>query len=253
MLRLAAIAASVVNSVPEPTVEQMDDLVAFEVARRVSPPGGDPAELLAAVAPRRGVQRLLDLSLRGGPFGGQGLTLTSLEEAPAGIDFGPLTARLPEVLRTPSGRIEILPEPILGEIERLDSALPKVTTPDLALVGRRQLRTNNSWLRTLPRLAGGSSRATLQVHPDDAARVGAADADVVLLRSATGAVEVVLEVSEAVRPGVVCLPHGWAESDAWADDATTGPNVNVLTPATGVDPLSGTAVLNAVPVTISPQ
>ena len=253
LLRLAAIAASVVNSVPEPTVEQMDDLVAFEVARRVSPPGGDPAELLAAVAPRRGVQRLLDLSLRGGPFGGQGLTLTSLEEAPAGIDFGPLTARLPEVLRTPSGRIEILPEPILGEIERLDSALPKVTTPDLALVGRRQLRTNNSWLRTLPRLAGGSSRATLQVHPDDAARVGAADADVVLLRSATGAVEVVLEVSEAVRPGVVCLPHGWAESDAWADDATTGPNVNVLTPATGVDPLSGTAVLNAVPVTISPQ
>ncbi len=249
LLRLAAIAAAVVNSAPEPTIEQMDDLVAFEVARRL----GDPAQLLAAVAPRRGVRRLLDLSLRGGPFSGEGLSLDALEAAPAGIDFGPLTPRLPEVLRTPSGHIEVLPEPIVGEIARLADALPRVSVPALALVGRRQLRTNNSWLRTLPRLVGGSSRATLQVHPDDAARAGVSADDPAVLRSATGSVEVVVEVTAAVRPGVVCLPHGWAQSDAWAQDATKGPNVNVLTPGTGMDPLSGTAVLNAVPVELSPR
>ncbi|MCB0921220.1 MAG: molybdopterin-dependent oxidoreductase [Actinobacteria bacterium] len=247
LLRLAAIAASVVNSAPEPTVDQMDDLVAFEVARRV----GDPAELLAAVAPRRGVQRLVDLSLRGGPF--EGLTLAALEAAPAGIDLGPLTPRLPEVLRTPSGRIEVLPDPIMGEIERLSEALLRVSVPELALVGRRQLRTNNSWLRTLPRLAGGSSRATLQVHPDDAERAGVHTDDVAELTSDTGCVEVVVEVTDAVRAGVVCLPHGWADTDAWGPQGTQGPNVNVLTPGHGMDPLSGTAVLNAVPVRLPPH
>lgn len=60
-----------------------------------------------------------------------------------------------------------------------------------------------------------------------------------------------MEVTDAVRPGVVCLPHGWSQADAWTADATRGPNVNVLTPATGMDPLSGTAVLNAVPVTLT--
>ncbi|HNE87832.1 MAG TPA: molybdopterin-dependent oxidoreductase [Actinomycetota bacterium] len=245
LLRLAAIAASVVNGVPEPTVEQMDDLVAFEVARRV----GDPAELLAAVAPRRGVPRLLDLSLRGGPYAD--LDLAALEAAPAGVDLGPLTARMPEVLRTPTGRIEVFPEPIVDEIARLVDALPRVSVPDLALVGRRQLRTNNSWLRTLPRLAGGSSRATLQVHPDDAERAGVGAKAVAVLTSDSGSVEVVVEVTDAVRPGVVCLPHGWSQADAWTADATRGPNVNVLTPATGMDPLSGTAVLNAVPVTLT--
>ncbi len=248
LLRLAAIAASVVNSVPEPTIEQMDDLVAFEVARRVRPE--DPAGLLEAVAPRRGVQRLLDLSLRGGPY--EGLSLSALEDAPAGIDLGPLTPRLPEVLRTPSGRIEVLPEPIPTEVGRLAESLPQVAVPDLTLVGRRQLRTNNSWLRTLPRLAGGSSRATLQVHPQDAVRVGVDAEDTAVLTSATGTVEVVVEVTDVVRPGVVCLPHGWAESPAWTPEATKGPNVNVITPATGMDPLSGTAVLNAVPVELRP-
>ena len=148
--------------------------------------------------------------------------------------------------------IEVLPEPLIGEVARLVDALPQVSTPALALVGRRQLRTNNSWLRTLPRLAGGSSRATLQVHPDDAARVGVGADEVAVLTSQSGSVEVVVEVTDRVSPGVVCLPHGWSESDAWAADATKGPNINVLTPATGVDPLSGTAVLNAVPVDLQP-
>lgn len=238
LLTLAAIAAGIAGGF-EPTPEQMDDLVAADVAR--------DSGLLAAVAPRRGVARLIDLSLRKGPYG---LTLEEVEAAPAGIDLGALQPRLPEVLRTPTGRIDLVPAQLAKECRRLAGA--RVAIPKLQLVGRRQLKTNNSWLRTLPRLAGGSSRCTLQVHPDDAHAAGVGDGQTARLASDTGAIEVTVEVTDVVMPGVVCLPHGWAPAGrSWTREATRGSNVNVLTPASGLDPLTGTAVLNAVPVTLS--
>ncbi|MEZ5185376.1 MAG: molybdopterin-dependent oxidoreductase [Candidatus Nanopelagicales bacterium] len=265
LLTMAGIAAGLRNQVPEPTADQMDDLVAFEVARRAATDatsrahGRDPGDLLAAVAPRRGVERLLDLSLRSGPYGDGfgsrpgGLTLADLEAAPSGIDLGPLQPRLPEVLRTPSGRIELVPPQLADEAGRLAEALDAFADPGLLLVGRRQLRTNNSWLRTLPRLAGGSSRCTLQVHPRDAQAAGVVDAQTAQLVSEARSVDIVVEVTDAVMPGVVCLPHGWAPetTGSWGEHATVGTNVNVLTPSTGVDALTGTAVLNAIPVRIA--
>jgi anaerobic selenocysteine-containing dehydrogenase len=261
LLTLAGIAAAIVNQVPEPGVDQLDDLVAFEVARRAASDrtslghGRDPGELLAAVAPRRGVERLVDLSLRSGPYGDgfgsnpDGLSLAVLEANPSGIDLGPLRPRLPEVLRTPSGRIELLPPQLLAEVQRLTAQWEHAIIP-LVLVGRRQLRTNNSWLRTVSRLAGGSSRCTLQVHPRDADAAGVVDGDDARLESQTGAADVVIEVTDAVMPGVVCLPHGWASAAAetWGEIGTTGANLNLVTPTTGLDPLAGTAVLNAVEV-----
>jgi anaerobic selenocysteine-containing dehydrogenase len=238
LLTLAGIAAAAVNGIPEPTIGQLDDLVAFEVARRA---GVDVTE-----SERRGIERLIDLSLRAGPFD---LTLAMLEQAASGIDLGALQPRLPEVLRTPSGLIDLAPPVMLGEAARLAAA--DITEASLVLVGRRQLRTNNSWLRTLPRLAGGSSRCTLQVHPHDAEMAGVADGDAARLSSQTGRIEVLVEVTDDVMPGVVCLPHGWTSRE-WAPGATTGSNVNVLTPLQGLDPVSGTAVLNAVPVRLMP-
>ena len=253
LLTLAGIAAGVVNGMAAPTAEQLDDLVAFEVARRACTDsasrahGRDPAELLAVVAPRRGVERLLDLSLRSGPYGDgfgthpDGLTLAALEAAPAGIDLGPLQPRLPEALRTPSGRIDLVPAQLAGEAQRLAAALPRVGAPELVLVGRRQLRTNNSWLRTLPRLTGGSNRCTLQVHPDDAEAAGVRDAEHAALESAAGSVEVVIEVTDEVMPGVVCLPHGWAPGSGRLLEVgcDAGVNVNVLTPGMGWIPWRG--------------
>jgi len=266
LLTLAGIAATAASGAPAPSAEQLDDLVAFEVARRVSSGaasrahGREPTELLAAVAPRRGVERLLDLSLRAGPYGDgfgthpDGLSLATLETNPSGVDLGPLRPRLPEVLRTPSGRIELLPEPIAAEAQRLGDVLGRVSIPDLVLVGRRQLRTNNSWLRTLPRLVGGTSRSTLQVHPRDAEAASVRDSEPARLTSHTGTVDVVVEVTDSVMPGVVCLPHGWAPKDGetWGDGATSGSNSNVLTPSAGIDALAGTAVLNAIPVRLTP-
>ncbi len=166
LLTLAGIAAGVVNGMAEPTAEQLDDLVAFEVARRACTDsasrahGRDPAELLAAVAPRRGVERLLDLSLRSGPYGDgfgthpDGLTLAALEAAPAGIDLGPLQPRLPEALRTPSGRIDLVPAQLAGEAQRLAAALAPGRRPGVG-AGRAPAVADEQLLAAHPAQAHG--------------------------------------------------------------------------------------------------
>src|SRR5215207_4483598 len=201
LLRLAGIAA---GQGVLADVGPIDDLVAGELARRE---GADVEAILAAVAPRTGPARLLDILLRCGPYD---LTLADLEAAPHGIDLGPLAPRLPDVLRTPSGRIELAPGPIVADVERLRAALAREHDPDaLVLVGRRQLRSNNSWMHNLPRLASGPERCTLHVHPDDAARLGLADGELAAVRSRTGAIQAPVEVTDHVMAGVVSLPHGW--------------------------------------------
>ena len=119
--------------------------------------------------------------LRVGPYGDgfgaepDGLTLDVLERNPHGVDLGPHRARMPEVLRTPSGKIELAPEAIVADVERLRAALARERNGGLVLIGRRQLRSNNSWMHNLPALVKGKERCTLHVHPDDAARLGLDD------------------------------------------------------------------------------
>src|SRR5205807_5404624 len=120
------------------------------------------ADVLAELEPRVGPERLLDLMLRAGPYR---LTLEQLENAPHGIDLGALEPRLPDALRTASGKIELAPEPIVTDIERLHSSLERPRNGSLVLVGRRQLRSNNSWMHNLPVLVKGKDRCTLQLHP----------------------------------------------------------------------------------------
>lgn len=249
------------------TADQLDDLAAHDVARRLaadpsSPAHGrDPADLLAAVAGRRRQDRILDLLLRGGPYGDgfgavpQGLSLAALEAQPHGIDLGPLQPRLPEVLRTPSGLVELAPPQLLAEAERLAGELRPAADDRLLLVGRRQLRSNNSWLHNLPLLAGGSNRCTLHVHPEDAVRLGLGDEGTATVATATGGVEVTVEVTDAVRPGVVSLPHGWGHDVPGAAGsvaaAQPGVNLNLLVDETLLDPLSGTSALTAIPVQVT--
>lgn len=191
--------------------------------------------------------------LRLGPYG---LTLEQLLAHPHGIDLGPLKPRLPEVLRTRSGRIELLPAPIAADLPRLRASLG-ARPAGLVLVGRRHLRSNNSWMHNVPALRGGSNVCTLQIHPDDAARIGLADGDTARITAAGGEVEAFAEITDSVRTGVVSLPHGWGHSrpgtrmSVAGDDP--GVNVNQLLDGTLLDPLSGTAVLNAVPVTVTPS
>ncbi|MFJ9639726.1 molybdopterin-dependent oxidoreductase [Streptomyces sp. NPDC101178] len=214
---------------------------------------GAPKELAAELTGDSGPERRLDLMLRLGPYG---LTLDRLLAHPHGIDLGPLKPRVPEVLRTRSGRIELLPAPIAADLPRLRRALGDRPAP-LVLVGRRHLRSNNSWMHNVGSLSGGSNVCTLQIHPDDAARLGLVDGTTVRIESAGGGIEAPAEITDTVRSGVVSLPHGWGHSRPGTRmsvaAAHPGANVNQLLDGTLLDPLSGTAVLNAIPVTVTPS
>jgi anaerobic selenocysteine-containing dehydrogenase len=257
-------------------VDAVDDLVISTlVQREVSTPGSrvegrEPAELLEALEPRRGPERMLDFMLRVGPYGdafrenghaGDGdrshaLTLSVLEANPHGVDLGAHRARLPEVLRTPSGKVELAPESIVADVERLRTALERERNGGMVLIGRRQLRSNNSWMHNLPALVKGKDRCTLHIHPDDAERLGLDDGGRALVSSAAGRIEAPVELTDAIMPGVVSIPHGWGHDAPGVRmrvaSEHAGVNSNVLADETRVDRVSGNAVLNGIPVEITP-
>ena len=264
LLRLTGIAA---GQGPSVDVSVLDDMVAGELARRATTQAGsaiegwEVARVLAELEPRRGPERLLDLLLRAGPYGDgfgarpDGLSLAALEANPHGVDLGPLSPRLPEVLRTPSGSIELAPEPIVADVERLRSGLGAVGDPEaMVLVGRRTLRSNNSWMHNLPMLVRGPARCTAHVHPDDADRLGLVDGEDARVTSRTGEITVPVEVTDAIMPGVVSIPHGWGNDAAGLEVAAAqvGANSNVLADDERVDAVTGNAVLNGIPVSLAP-
>jgi len=220
--------------------------------------GRDVDELTAMLPAGPGYERRLDLMLRLGPYGDafgtkpDGLTLEKLKANPHGIDLGAMRPRIPEVLRTPSGRIELAPEPIVADVARLREALSR-SAGGFLLIGRRHLRSNNSWMHNLPALSGGSNRCTLQIHPDDAADLGLTD--VAIIKGPGGELLAPIEVTDVMRRGVVSLPHGWGHNRGGTGQQLAsshpGVNVNQLNDGTHLDRLSGTAVLNGIPVEIT--
>ncbi|GAA3877947.1 molybdopterin oxidoreductase family protein [Streptomyces lannensis] len=240
----------------------VDQTLGKAVTEACSPVHGrDPRELAGLLTGDNGPERRLDMMLRLGPYGDgfgartDGLSLERLLAHPHGIDLGPLRSRLPQPLKTVSGKVELLPRPIADDLPRLKRALGE-RADGLVLVGRRHLRSNNSWLHNVPALTGGSNRCTLHIHPSDAERLGLVDGARVRVKGAGGAVTVPVEFTEGIRPGVVSLPHGWGHdrpgtrmSHASLDP---GVNVNQLLDGSLLDPLSGNAVLNGVPVELAP-
>jgi len=266
LLRLTAIVA---GQGAGADVGLLDDFVATtQVQRAVGDPrspvyGRAPDDILAALVPRRGPERLVDLALRAGPYGDgfgahpDGLSLSKLAAYPHGIDLGPLQPRIPESLRTPSGKIELAPQQLLDDVQRLRAGLGGAQrNGSLVLVGRRHLRTNNSWMHNLPQLTGGRPLCTLHIHPADAARLGLADGGVARVAARVGAVEVPVEVTDAIMPGVVSLPHGFGHDQPGTRltvaGARPGVNSNLLADELALDPLSGNAILNGIPVQVEP-
>ncbi|MBA2327683.1 MAG: molybdopterin-dependent oxidoreductase [Actinobacteria bacterium] len=295
LLRLAAIASGQ-GAAADPAA--LDDfvvagLVDKAVGRGSNVEGRDSAELLESLSSRRGPERILDFMLRTGPYGDgfgadpDGLTLAALEAEPHGVDLGPLQPRVPEMLRTPSGKIELAPEPVVEDVARLRAsldrangsshvrggdlaserapagrpALSRMARPaaseamEMVLIGRRDLRSNNSWMHNVEILVKGKERCTLHLHPDDAARIGVVDGGQARVSSRTGEVEVVVEVTDAIMPGVVSIPHGWGHDANGAEMSVAarrpGVNSNVLADGELFDPLSGNAVLNGIPVRVA--
>ena len=227
----------------------VDDLAIRGLAEAA---GRDADDVVSELAPRTGPDRLVDFMLRTGPYK---LTLDELVANPHGIDLGAMEPRLPEVLRTPTGMIELAPELVLSDLPRLRGALDRRANGDMVLIGRRHVRSNNSWMHNLNVLVKGKPRCTLPVHPDDVSRLGLGESATVASRA--GSVVATVEVTDAMMPGVVSLPHGWGQNVdgvqlGVASNVPGSVNFNMLADETQFDPISGNAVLNGIPVTVRP-
>jgi anaerobic selenocysteine-containing dehydrogenase len=220
---------------------------------------GNGRRLAALRAPLARVldpERLVDLLLRAGPYGTlrRGLSVSALRRSPHGVRLGPLEPRLPGILRTPSKKVELAPKALVAEVAALEATLSR-EVPPLVLVGRRHLRSNNSWLHNSRRLVKGPPRCTLLVHPDDARRCGVVDGGKARVTSARGSVEAVVTVTDEMMPGVVSLPHGWGHDKGGTRTTVAaehaGVSVNDLTDESRVDRLTGNAAFSAVPVEVA--
>lgn len=262
VLKLAAIAAG--GDPQRSAAEIDDDHFAQEAQMRF---GSASADIMAATAGLRGPDRVLDVALRSGPYGDQfgrqpgGLNLARVQASTAagGIDLGPLEPRLPELLRTPSGKVELAPALLLHDLRR--AAADLVRAPDaLVVIGRRDVRSNNSWMHNLPVLAKGPMRCTALLHPDDARRLGLADGAMAEMsrttRSGRRSITVQVACSQDMMPGVVSLPHGWGHdlpgTQLGVAGQRPGANLNALLDEDLRDPLSGNAVLSGVAVEMRP-
>ncbi|NPC56252.1 molybdopterin oxidoreductase family protein [Caenimonas soli] len=218
------------------------------------------AAVIEATAHLKGPSRLLDMALRNGPYGDgfgatpDGLNLAKVQAAPGGIDLGELTPRVPEMLRTPSGKIELAPPSLLADLQRPAQDLAR-QTPSMVIIGRREVRSNNSWMHNLPLLAKGPERCTALVHPEDAQRLGLADGTMARISSRAGSIEARVQLSGDMMPGVVSLPHGWGHNLAGTRLSLAakrpGANLNDLLDENWRDPLSGNAVLSGIEVELA--
>ncbi|WP_296447969.1 molybdopterin-dependent oxidoreductase [Rhodoferax sp. UBA5149] len=218
-----------------------------------------PAVMQAVGHQLRGPDRLLDVALRSGPYGdafgakpdGLNLAKVKASSASGGIDLGELAPRLPGMLRTPSGKVELAPPMLLADLSRVRDDL-KLPTPDMVIIGRRDVRSNNSWMHNLPILAKGPFRCTALVHPSDAQRLGLSDGALARIANGTRSIEAQVQVSSDMMPGVVSLPHGWGHSLPGTRlrlaAERPGANLNTLLDENLRDPLSGNAVLSGVAV-----
>ncbi|HXN61247.1 MAG TPA: molybdopterin-dependent oxidoreductase [Acidimicrobiales bacterium] len=245
-----------------------DDEFAFnmvmDLTKRPGSPvhGRNPDELMKVLERRRGPERVLDLMVRTGVYGDGfgshpgGLTLAELEAHPHGIDLGPLKSRVPEVIHTPSGRIELAPPEIIEDLARLKVWFEESQAASFLLINRRELRSNNSWMRNIDVLSR-RSRCTAFIHSADAAALGILDQTEVLIRSRIGEIVVQVEITDEVVRGTISVPHGWGLSSSGGNlrvaELTPGVNVNLLTDPERFDALTGTVALSGVPVDVIPR
>jgi len=223
-----------------------------------------PRSLQAAGVARLGPRRMVDAALRLGPHGarpprlGSGLTLKRLLAHPHGLDLGPLEPRLPDRLPPSHAHVQLAPRLLLDDLTRLEARHPagqaRSANGSLTLIGRRQLRSNNSWLHNAKNLMRGKDRCTLLMHPHDASRMGLGDGDRVRVRSRVGEVVVPVEVTDAMMRGVVSLPHGFGHDRPGVRLSVAGEqpgaSINDLTDDQSVDLVSGTSVLSGVEVAV---
>jgi anaerobic selenocysteine-containing dehydrogenase len=251
--------------VPRAAGEMFDWQILLELTYRLGggPTGFPPLDWIYRQGRRFGIhwrpQSTMDLLLRLGPFGdrfrpwSKGLTLRKLKEADHGIDLGPLQPGLNRAVKHRDGRVHLDAPPLLQALGRLPAKLTEdKRNGSLLLIGRRELRSNNSWMHNVQSLVSGKERCVLLVNPKDAEARGLRDGEIGLLESRVYTGEVPVRVSDQMRPGVVSLPHGWGHGGLgpWQKTAASHPGVsaNDWTDDQDVEEIVGQSILNGVPV-----
>jgi len=265
LVRLALIAGGQgAGADPSVVYEQTEEhLIASAITNNPRVASKTPGDIAASLEATDPLDRFVEIMVRAGAYGDafgavpDGLTFTRLRDSPHGIDLGPLQPALPGMLKTASGMVELVPEPIREDMSRLTKALEaSEDLPEFVLIGRRDLRSNNSWMHNIPLLIKGKPRCTLQIHPEDASQLSLQNGQVVRIQSRVGELLAPAEVTDKIMRGVVSLPHGYGHDRPGTRQrvatANAGVNVNLLTDAKAIDPLSGNAVLNGIPVTLAP-
>ena len=212
-------------------------------------------------------ERILDLGLRFGPYGARlnpfskGLTFRKVRKAVHGIDLGPLVPCLPGRLKTGDKQIDLAPAVLVKDVERVKTRFLNEAAINsnghLLLIGRRQLRSNNSWMHNSERLVKGNPakpQCTVLMHPTDAANRDLLDGQKVVVRSRVGSIVLPVEISDEIMRGVVSIPHGWGHDRTGNQQAVAqqhaGASINDLTDPLAIDTLCGTAAFNGIPVTV---
>jgi len=213
---------------------------------------------------QRQPQGLIDELLKSGQYGahassgkeGYNLSLDKLKAHPHGIDLGPLQSALPNAIFHENKKIDLDFDYFMPDIARVKTHFfdRMRNENQMVLIGRRHIKTNNSWLHNSPRMVKGNNRCTLQLHPVDAAKYQVQEGDRVKVTSRVGHVQVEAEITDSIMPGVVSIPHGWGHNKKGIKLGVAsqypGVNTNILTDEMQVDTLSGNGVLNGVPVSL---
>ncbi|WP_339769154.1 molybdopterin-dependent oxidoreductase [uncultured Paraglaciecola sp.] len=255
----------------QPAETKTDWQIYLGLAERIDKLNGKATEHYAALWHKEPTG-VIDDMLKSGRYanGEYNLSIQTLREQPHGIDLGPLQPELPGAIYHGDKKIDMAFDYFMGDLPRLEkhffsdeSPLDQHNSDTLYLIGRRHLKSNNSWLHNSPRMMKGLSsdkkgqnpRCSAQLHPDDAARFSIQDGQLISVTSRVGQVEIVAELTDKIMPGVISIPHGWGHNKAGSSwklaEQHSGVSVNDLTDEMCLDELSGNAVLNGVPVTIA--
>lgn len=210
-------------------------------------------DLLPPRNPLRGLAKLSPLNRHWQALP-KGLSIAALRDNPNGVDLGPLQPSLPDRLFTRDGMINLAPRRYLQDVERLHRHLVQPVADELRLIGRRHVRSNNSWMHNSHRLVKGKDRCTLIIHPRDASRLGLQAGDSAQVTAEDRQIVVPVEITDEIMPGVVSIPHGWGHDRPGTGQSVAtshaGASINDLLSDQQVDPLIGTSVLNGQAVAV---
>ncbi len=199
--------------------------------------------------PEYTLEQKLDMLLS---FGPHKLNLETLKKHPHGIDIGPLTSQLPGRLLTDNQQIHVFPDIYQESIETLRKS--SQDDDGFLLIGRRNLRSNNSWMHNLHRMVKGPNTCTALIHPTDASRLQISTGEIIEVSSDVGQVQIEAEVSEEIMPGTISIPHGWGHNRSGIRMSIAqehaGVSFNDLADEKLVDELSGVSVINAIPIQV---